>query len=139
MVMKQFLSVINMSNRAVSLIQEYLRKRWLSSLRLLRRENLSRARQLKKSTIDFIVDDKKEPTRLGKVQEILERASAAKEDFNVDSINKSIDTANDNLNSFKQPAIHSDFDDFSAKKEKNEVRIAEIHEPVKIRNDRIKV
>jgi len=92
----------------------------------------------KKSTIDFIVDDKKEPTRLGKVQEILERASAASaanENFNVDSINKSIDTANDNLNSFKQPVIHSDFHDFSAKKEKNEVRIAEVHEPVRARSE----
>ncbi|PKL19419.1 MAG: flagellar biosynthesis protein FlhF [Spirochaetae bacterium HGW-Spirochaetae-5] len=88
----------------------------------------------KKSTIDFIVDDKKEPTRLGKVQEILERASAVKDDFNVDSINKSIDTANDRLNSFKQPQIHSDFHDFSAGKEKTEVRIAEIHESVKPRN-----
>ena len=89
----------------------------------------------KKSTIDFIVDDKKEPTRLGKVQEILERASASKEDFNVDSINKSIDTANDNLNSFKQPVLHSDFYDFSAKKEKNEIKITEIQTPVKNYSD----
>ena len=89
----------------------------------------------KKSTIDFIVDDKKEPTRLGKVQEILERASVAKNDFSVDAINKSIDTANDNLKSFKQPEIHSDFVDFSAKKEKNEARIAESYEPVKIRTE----
>ncbi len=95
------------------------------------------AQAAKKSTIDFIVDDKKEPTRLGKVQEILERAAASsKDEFNVDSINKSIDTANDNLNSFKQPVLHSDFHDFSPKKEKNEVRIAEIHEPVKNRNER---
>jgi flagellar biosynthesis protein FlhF len=90
---------------------------------------------IKKSTIDFIVDDKKEPSRLGKVQEILERASAAKNEFSVDSINRSIDTANDNLNSFKQPAIHSDFVDFTAKKEKSEVRIDEVHEPVKTRSD----
>jgi len=90
----------------------------------------------KKNTIDFIVDDRKEPTRLGKVQEILERASTAnKEDFNVASINKSIDTANDNLNSFKQPVLHSDFHDFSAKKDKVEPAPREINEPVKTRSE----
>jgi len=82
----------------------------------------------KKSTIDFIVDDKNEPTRLGKVQEILERAANSKEEFNVDSINRSIDNANDSLNSFKKPALNSDFHDFGAKKEKNDIRIAEIRE-----------
>lgn len=80
----------------------------------------------KKSTIDFIVDDKKEPTRLSKVQEILERASASKEDFSVDSINRSIDTANDSLNSFKQPVLHSDFHDFSARKERNDIKVSEV-------------
>lgn len=58
----------------------------------------------KKSTIDFLVDDKKEPTKLGKVQEILDRATAMKDDFSVDSINRSIDTLNDSLNSLKKPA-----------------------------------
>jgi flagellar biosynthesis protein FlhF len=56
----------------------------------------------KKNTIDFIVDDKKDTAPLTKVQEILERASVAKNDFNVDSINRSIDTLNDSLNSLKK-------------------------------------
>ncbi len=93
----------------------------------------------KKSTIDFIVDDKKEPVQLGKVQEILDRASSVKDDYNVESINKSIDAANDNLNSFKQPVLHSDFQDFSVKKEKNHVRIAEIQETANNRNEIDKV
>lgn len=57
----------------------------------------------KKSTIDFIVDDKKDPTPLTKVQEILERATVSRDDFNVESINRSIDTLNDSLNSLKKP------------------------------------
>lgn len=56
----------------------------------------------KKSTIDFIVDDKKDATPLTKVQEILERAAVTKDDFNVESINRSIDTLNDSLNSLKK-------------------------------------
>ncbi len=91
--------------------------------------------EAKKSTIDFIVDDKKEPTRLGKVQEILDRASSAKNDLNVESISRSIDTANDNLKSFKQPEIHTDFVDFPARKEKNETAAAENFEPAKIRTE----
>ncbi len=79
----------------------------------------------KKNTIDFIVDDKKEPSRLGKVQEIIDRA-AARDNFNVDSINRSIDTANDNLNSFKQPVLQSDFHDLSAVKNAVEMKKAEV-------------
>jgi len=62
------------------------------------------AEQLKKkSSIDFTVGDNKEASRIGKVHEILERASAVKDDFNMDSINKSIDSLSSSLNSFKKP------------------------------------
>lgn len=57
----------------------------------------------KSSSIDFTVGDNNEKTRLGKVQEILERASGAKEDFNMESINKSIDSLNSSLSGFKKP------------------------------------
>lgn len=60
--------------------------------------------QMKKSSsIDFTVGDNNEKTRLGKVQEILERASGTKDDFNMQSINKSIDSLNSSLSSFKKP------------------------------------
>jgi len=72
---------------------------------------------VKKSTIDFIVDDKTEIPKPNNIQDIINRASVlSKEDFNIDSIKKSIDTANDNLNSFKNPEIFPNSDDFSAKK-----------------------
>jgi flagellar biosynthesis protein FlhF len=59
--------------------------------------------QAKKSSIDFTVDDSREPSRLGKVQEILDRASGVKDDFNMDSINRSIDSLNSSLSTFKKP------------------------------------
>jgi flagellar biosynthesis protein FlhF len=87
---------------------------------------------VKKSTIDFIVDDKTEPPKPNNVhiQDIVNRTLApsnpasskeefpasSKEEFNVDSIKKSIDRANDNLNSFKNHETFSNSDDFSAKK-----------------------
>ncbi|HOK03058.1 MAG TPA: flagellar biosynthesis protein FlhF [Spirochaetota bacterium] len=57
----------------------------------------------KKSTFDFIVDDKNEPVKSSKVQEIIDRASSSAS-LKVDSINKSIDSLNDSLNSLKKPA-----------------------------------
>lgn len=67
------------------------------------------AGQIKKnSSIDFTVgDNSKEASRIGKVQEILERASAGKNDFNMDSINKSIDSLSSSLNSFRKPEIQT--------------------------------
>lgn len=62
----------------------------------------------KKSTIDFIVDDKRDGVKLGKVQEILERASSQREETKVEAINRSIDSLNDSLNSLKTPAYSSD-------------------------------
>lgn len=62
----------------------------------------------KKSTIDFTVDDKTEGTRLGKVQDILDRASAQREETKVESINRSIDSLNDSLNSLKTPSYNTD-------------------------------
>jgi flagellar biosynthesis protein FlhF len=68
------------------------------------KRGFSSAGQLKKnSSIDFTVGDNKEASRIGKVQEILERASAVKDDFNMDSINKSIDSLSSSLSSFKKP------------------------------------
>ncbi len=61
----------------------------------------------KKSTIDFIVDDKKDTVKLGKVQEILERASSQREETKVESINRSIDSLNDSLNSLKSPSYNT--------------------------------
>ncbi len=57
----------------------------------------------KKSTIDFIVDDKKDGTGLGKVQDIIDRASSSREETKVESINRSIDTLNNSLNNLKSP------------------------------------
>lgn len=67
------------------------------------KKGLSGLVQAKKSSIDFTVDDSRETSRLGKVQEILERASGVKDDFSMDSINKSIDSLNSSLSSFKKP------------------------------------
>lgn len=62
----------------------------------------------KKSTIDFIVDDKKDGVKLGKVQEILERAATQREETKVEAINRSIDSLNDSLNSLKNPSYNND-------------------------------
>lgn len=62
----------------------------------------------KKSTIDFIVDDKKDGVKFGKVQEILERASSQREETKVEAINRSIDSLNDSLNSLKTPSYNTD-------------------------------
>ncbi len=67
------------------------------------KKGLAGLAQAKKSSIDFTVDDSRETSRLGKVQEILDRASGVKDDFNMDSINKSIDSLNSSLSSFKKP------------------------------------
>jgi flagellar biosynthesis protein FlhF len=62
----------------------------------------------KKSTIDFTVDDKTDGVKLGKVQDILERASSQREETKVEAINRSIDSLNDSLNSLKTPSYNKD-------------------------------
>jgi len=83
----------------------------------------------KKSTIDFTVDDKNDGVKLGKVQEILERASAQKDDFKVDSIARSIDSLNDSLNSLKTPSYSAEENNLKQEKEKPAVK-----EPVRMEN-----
>ena len=74
---------------------------------------------VKKSTIDFIIDDNSDLpkmnsdlSKLNNAREIVNRAIVSskeefreelEKEFNVDSIKKSIDTANENLSSFKNP------------------------------------
>ncbi|MCL2154976.1 MAG: flagellar biosynthesis protein FlhF [Leptospirales bacterium] len=90
---------------------------------------------MKKSTIDFIVDDRNEIHRLNNARDIANRTSVASSlsslsskgefkgefkeevnrEFNVDSIKRSIDTANENLNSLKSHETLSDSDDFLIK------------------------
>lgn len=62
------------------------------------------AAPVKKSTIDFTVDDSRDNARPGRVQEILNRAAAGRDEVDMDSINRSIDTLNDSLNTFRKPA-----------------------------------
>ncbi len=56
---------------------------------------------MKKSTVDFTVDDKTENSKLGKVQEILDRAASGNSGFSMDSINKSIDSFNSSMDTLK--------------------------------------
>ncbi len=62
----------------------------------------------KKSTIDFTVDDKTDGVKLGKVQDILDRAASQREETKVEAINRSIDSLNDSLNSLKTPSYNKD-------------------------------
>jgi len=62
---------------------------------------------MKKSAIDFIVDDNNDLSKLNndisKLNSVRDIVNKAKEEFNVDSIKKSIDTATENLNNLKSP------------------------------------
>ena len=91
---------------------------------------------MKKSTIDFIVDDRNEIHKLNNArdtnrtsvsspsreefkgefrEEVREEFKGEKRDFNVDSIKRSMDTANENLNNLKNHETLSDSDDFLVK------------------------
>ena len=95
----------------------------------VKEQKIFQPQMVKKSTIDFVVDDKTEIPRHNNVREIIDRAVALStatlsneeskkefkkeinKEFNVDSIKKSIDTANENLNSFKNHELFSNPDD----------------------------
>jgi flagellar biosynthesis protein FlhF len=67
------------------------------------------AAAIKKSTIDFTIDDTGETAaRTAKVLNNINRAVQSGDGVNVDSINRSIDTLNDSLSTLKKPAPAAD-------------------------------
>ncbi|HPS58133.1 MAG TPA: flagellar biosynthesis protein FlhF [Spirochaetota bacterium] len=64
---------------------------------------------MKKSTIDFTVDDSRDiAARTAKVLDTMNRAASSRDEVDVDSINRSIDTLNDSLNTLKKPPVSVD-------------------------------
>ncbi|HQO40479.1 MAG TPA: hypothetical protein PK986_08420, partial [Spirochaetota bacterium] len=63
----------------------------------------------KKSTIDFTVDDTRETAaRTAKALDNINRSVQSRDEVNVDSINRSIDTLNDSLSTLKKPVPAAD-------------------------------